>query len=93
MAKLKQIDRSGAVTFRELISTVFQVAPVAAVVFTIPLVGGFFAKLTDHMEVGFPSIMIALVGGVFLYRKRGSIAALLAEKARGIAKPSETTFS
>lgn len=84
------------VTLRELVSTVFQVAPVATVVFAIPLVVGFCAKLSDHLAVGFPSTMIALVGGVFLYRKREVIAAQLTEKANGRAKaskPSETTAS
>ncbi len=63
---MEKLDQTGAhpkVTFREFASTLFQVAPLATFVFVVPFV---FAKLSDHMAVALPSILIAYVG-LFFY--------------------------
>lgn len=79
--RAKQNDAHPKVTLREIGSALFQVAPVATVVFTIPLTVGYFAKLSDHMTVSQWSLCIALVGGAFLFRKRKKLDVVLRERA------------
>ncbi|AVX93121.1 hypothetical protein PkP19E3_33815 (plasmid) [Pseudomonas koreensis] len=79
--RAKQNDAHPKVTPREMGSAFLQVAPVATVVFAVPFIVGYFAKLSDHMTVAKWSLCIALVGGAFLLRKRKKLHAALMERA------------